>query len=112
MEPEDEKNVLKHLLNLEAEATALVDNAQAEAERRIAEAEKVCRARYDESYSAEVSGLEAIYNNEIDAVKEDYKKQLEGYCNSLKTMPVNKKEFSALAERLLLREDTGLPEEA
>ncbi|MDR0314143.1 MAG: hypothetical protein LBI14_11175 [Treponema sp.] len=111
MEPDDEKSVLKHLLNLEAEAAALVNEAQAETERRIAEGEKICRARHDESYSAEVASLEAAYNNEISAVKEDYKKQLEASRDSLKTMPVNQKQFSALAERLLLREDTSLPGE-
>jgi hypothetical protein len=111
MESGDDKNVLKHLLSLEAEATALVEGAQTEAERRVSEGEKICRARYDESYTAEVAGLEAIYNNEIAALKQDYKKQLEAYSASLKEMAVNKKAFSDLAEKLLLREGTGLPGE-
>jgi flagellar biosynthesis chaperone FliJ len=106
MELVDDENVLKHLLSLEAEAAALVDGAQAEAERRVLEGEKACRAGYDETYSAEAAVLQAAYDKEIASIKEDYEKQLEACRNRLKEMPVNRKQFSALAERLLLREDS------
>jgi vacuolar-type H+-ATPase subunit H len=43
MEFEDDKNVLQHLLDLEADAADLVENAKTEADRRLSEAEKVCR---------------------------------------------------------------------
>jgi hypothetical protein len=102
MESGEDENVLKHLLDLEAEATAMVDGAQAEAERRVLEGEKVCRARYDEAYSAEAASLQAAYDNQTASFKEDYKKQLETFRNGLNEMPVNKKQFSALAEHLLL----------
>jgi regulator of protease activity HflC (stomatin/prohibitin superfamily) len=111
MESGDDESVLKHLLDLEAEAAALVEGAQAEAERRVLEGEKVCRARYDETYSAEAAGLQAVYDNQISSFKEDYKKQLETFRNSLNEMPVNKKQFSALAERLFLGDGTSPPGE-
>jgi hypothetical protein len=99
--PPSDKEVLRHLLNLEAEAAALVDDAQAEADRRVGEGEKQSRSCYDETYAAEVAALEASYTGEIAAVKADYKKQLDTYRDSLKTIPVNRGAFSALAERQL-----------
>jgi F0F1-type ATP synthase membrane subunit b/b' len=45
MDLEEDKDVLQHLLHLEAEASALVDDAQAEADRRVSEGEKQNRAK-------------------------------------------------------------------
>ena len=99
MKPEDEKNTLQHLLYLEAEAAALVERATAEADRRLSEGEKLCRASYDEAYSTEMTNLEAVYIKEIAAIREDYKKLLEAYRISLASCPVDRAAFSALAER-------------
>ncbi|MDR2158685.1 MAG: hypothetical protein LBP23_01315 [Treponema sp.] len=99
-----DRNLLRHLLDLETQAAALVEDAQAEADRRVAESEKLSRARYDEAYAAEVAALEAAYTAEITAVKADYRRQLDAYREGLKAMPVDRGAFSALAERFLLRE--------
>jgi 4-alpha-glucanotransferase len=101
---ETDGNVLRHLLDLETKAAALVDDAQAEADRRVAEGEKLSRARYDEVYSAEVAALEAAYTAEIAAVKADYQQQLDAYREGLKAMPSDQAAFSALAEQFLIRE--------
>jgi vacuolar-type H+-ATPase subunit H len=103
MELEKDKDVLQHLLRLETEASALVDDAQAEADRRVSEGEKQNRANHDETYGAELARMEASYAGEIAAVREDYDKQLEAYRDSLKAMPADRAAFSALAGRLLLR---------
>jgi F0F1-type ATP synthase membrane subunit b/b' len=99
----DEQDVLQHLLDLENRAADLVNNAQAEADRRLAEGEKENRARYDEVYSAEVTELEASYNKNIAAVKADYSSQLEAYLEGIKSISLDKAAFSSLAEKLLFR---------
>ena len=104
MEPEDDKNVLKHLLFLETQASSLVEDAQAEADRRISEGENLCRSSYEEAYQAEVARLEAAYIKEIAAIREDYKKQLSAYKDTLLSCPVDRLAFSSLAEHLLFRE--------
>ena len=103
----DEHEVLQHLLNLESKAADLVDEAQAEADRRLSEGEKQNRACYDEAYSAEVEELEASYNKNIAAVKEDYRTQLDQYLESLKSITLDKASFSSLAEKLLFIGETG-----
>ena len=104
MEDDKDKYILQHLLQLEADAATLVEDAQAEADRRLSEGEKSCRASYDEVYSAEVARLEAVYVKEIAAIREDYKKQLEAYKESLCSSPMDSSAFSVLAERFLLGE--------
>ncbi|MDR2758005.1 MAG: hypothetical protein LBB78_01330 [Spirochaetaceae bacterium] len=97
----DEQDVLRHLLEVEAEASALVDNAQAEADRRITEGEKQNRLLYDEQYSRETARLEAQYGEKIVQVKEDYKKQLNSYRDSLDAIPVHTEAFIRLVESFL-----------
>jgi F0F1-type ATP synthase membrane subunit b/b' len=102
----DEQELLKHLFDLENRAAALVNDAQAEADRRLSEGEKENRAHYDEIYSVEVAELEASYIKNIAAVKEDYSAQLETYQESLKSISLDKDAFSSLAERLLFKANT------
>jgi len=98
----DDHEVLQHLLDLESQAAALVDDAQTEADRRVSEGENQNRIRYDEAISGEIKTLEESCVKEYSAVKEDYRKQLEAYRESLKEMSLNVTAFSSLAEKLLL----------
>jgi F0F1-type ATP synthase membrane subunit b/b' len=97
------ENVLGHLLKIEAEASALVDDAQAEADRRVAEAEKRSRSRYDEEYSRRAAGLEAAYSGEINQVKADYRNRIEEYRRSLEAISTDQDRFAALLDRFLAK---------
>jgi vacuolar-type H+-ATPase subunit H len=101
----DDHEVLQHLLNLESKAATLVNDAQVEADRRVTSGEQQNRAHYDEVYSAEVAELEASYSQNIARVKEDYRRQLDGYLEGLRSLPLDKAAFSSLAEKLLFNGD-------
>jgi regulator of protease activity HflC (stomatin/prohibitin superfamily) len=96
-----DRDVLRRLLKVESEAAALVDEAQAEADRRIAEGEKESRSRYEARYGREAERLDGDYAKTILAIKEQYQNQLDAYRESLNAMPVRKDVFFALAEGLL-----------
>ena len=98
----DNHDIIQHLLNLEAEAKTLVTGAQNEADGKISEGEKQNRALYNETFTREVKSLENSLTQNAAAVKEDYRKQLEAYRESLKTMNVNMEAFSRMAEKLLI----------
>jgi vacuolar-type H+-ATPase subunit H len=98
----DDHEILQNLLSLEKEASALASDALAEADRRVSEGEKQNRARYEEAYAREAESLEGCYVQNLAAVKEDYRQQLETYRESLKTQPVDIKAFSSLAEKFLI----------
>jgi regulator of protease activity HflC (stomatin/prohibitin superfamily) len=99
-----ERGILRHLLGVESEAAVLVDDAQAEADRRVAEGEKESRSRYDEGHSREAERLDGDYAKAVLEIKEDYRKQLEAYREGLADTPVRQDAFSALIERLLFEE--------
>lgn len=98
----DDHEVLQHLLSIENEAAVLVSDAQTEADRRITEGEKQNRARYEEIYSSEIKILEASFAGNVSAIKDSYRKELEVYHESLKTMPINTDVFFPLAGSLLI----------
>jgi vacuolar-type H+-ATPase subunit H len=99
-----EADVLRHLLEVEADAEALVDSAQEEADRRLAEGERLNREHYDQRYAKEVAELDADYQKQLDAVKADYQKQLDAYRVELDAMPVDNNRFMELASHLLLKD--------
>lgn len=96
--------LLDHLLKIEAEAAALVDEAQAEVDHRAGEAERHNRARYEERYSQESAALEAAYRREIEGVKGYYKEELEAYRESLNRIKMDKERFSALMTAFLAKD--------
>jgi vacuolar-type H+-ATPase subunit H len=96
----DERDVLQHLLEVESNASTLVDDAQAEADRRIAEAEKRNRLRYEEQYNEAAAELNREYALKTAETREDYTRQLEAYRKSLDTMRVNRDDFYRLIEQI------------
>jgi len=101
----EDKDILQHLLEIEGSAAALVDDAQAEADRRIKEAEEQNRLAYDGEYQKLIAELETEYKKELDAARAEYDKSLDEYRQSLDTMPRDNNAFSALAYSLLLGEE-------
>jgi hypothetical protein len=97
--------LLEHLLKIEAEAASLVDEAQAEVDRRAGEAERQNRARYEEQYGRETAALEEAYHREIEGVKAYYKEELDAYRQSLDRIKMDKGRFSALMTAFLTRDD-------
>jgi vacuolar-type H+-ATPase subunit H len=100
----DDQDVLRHLLEIEAQASALVDDAQAEADRRIKECEEQNRARYEESYKKVIEELEIDYKTKTAEVKSAYQKELDGYRASLESIKVDEAAFNSLAANFLLGE--------
>ncbi|MDR2607330.1 MAG: hypothetical protein LBC57_02970 [Treponema sp.] len=89
------------MLKIEAEASALVDDAQAEADRRVSEGEKQNRILYDERYASSSAEAEVSYTEAIERVREDYRSRLEDYRKSLEAMPLDETNFSNLMEKYI-----------
>ncbi|MDR1411719.1 MAG: hypothetical protein LBI91_05915 [Spirochaetaceae bacterium] len=96
-----DQDVLRHLLDVEAEAQSLVDDAQAEADRRIAEMEKQNRARYEEQYTREAALLDSRYEAGLKAIREEYGKQLDEYRLGLGRREPDYAEFCRLLDGFL-----------
>jgi F0F1-type ATP synthase membrane subunit b/b' len=97
----DNDELLGHLLKIEAEAIALVNDAQAEADRRVLEAEKQNHAAYDERYARENEKLENEFHQLQDNVRGQYQAELEAYRQKLSSITVNTDRFADLLDTLI-----------
>jgi vacuolar-type H+-ATPase subunit H len=97
----NDNTALEHLLHIEAEAAALVNEAQAEADRRLACGEQRNRAAYEERYSAEAEKLETEYRREKEQIQARFRQELESYRQELSHLEVNMERFSACLDGLL-----------
>jgi len=100
----DNDEVLGHLLKIESEAAALVNDAQAEADRRVLEAEKQNHAAYEERYRNEGERLENEFQASKEKIRRQYQTELESYSNKITSLHVDVNRFSALLDRLVTEE--------
>jgi len=92
----ENESTLDHLLQIEAKAAALVNDAQAEADRRIRESEEKNRASYEERYRLEVQKQEASLKNEIEKTRNEYQKELDEYRSEISGIDNNVERFCAV----------------
>ena len=97
----DNNEVLGHLLEIESEAAVLVDEAQAEADRRVTEAEKQNRISYDERFREESEKLEKEFLQSKELARQRYQEELEAYKKEISSISVNTERFSALLDSLV-----------
>ena len=92
----DNDKALEHLLKIEAKAAALVNDAQAEADRRIAENEKKNREIFEQRFSVESQAKETALRKEKDRLKKQYQKELDDYRQEISGIKTDVQRFSTL----------------
>jgi vacuolar-type H+-ATPase subunit H len=97
----DNNEILGHLLKIESEAAALVNDAQAEADKRTLDAERSNHAAYEERYRKENERLENELNIKKEEALRQYQAELESYTTEIASVPVDNRRFSALLDRLV-----------
>ena len=94
-------NTLDHLLEVEAEAAALVSDAQQEADRRLRENDEKNRAALDEKIRKEIHNKQLFLNEEIKKIKIKYNKALDDYRGEISKINSDAQGFSALLNKFL-----------
>ncbi|MCL2804507.1 MAG: hypothetical protein FWD26_01025 [Treponema sp.] len=94
-------NVLDHLLKIEAEASAMVFEAQAEADRRISENEEKNRLCYEERLKLEIQKQESLLETEKKRINDQYQKALDDYREEISRVNINEQRFSVLLNEYL-----------
>lgn len=97
---EDQK-ILQHLLKVEEKASGLVNDAQAEADRRIARGDAAFRAAYEERIAKESEALEKLYKKETEEARLEYEKQVQSCREEFGSLAVNGGEFAGFLESCL-----------
>jgi len=96
------QGMLEHLLEVEQRACALVDDAEAEADRRIHENEERNRVSYEQRFKEEIQKQEESLLNAKESIRVKYKKELNDYKEEIESINVDELRFSALLNELLL----------
>lgn len=101
---ENEANVISHLLNVEAQASDLVKEAQDEANKRLSSVHAKADAEFKGKFDKIVSELEKSYNDRISAIDEKHKEALEEYKSSVENAEQNKDNFNAFLKKVLIEQ--------
>ena len=100
----ENENTLDHLMKIEAQAAVLVDDAQAEAERRIHENEEKNRALFEERIKAETEKRETLLKKETEETRIQYQQTIEIYKKEISGVSVDEKHFISLLNEFLAAE--------
>jgi len=98
--PNDQSvSVLDILLKVEAEAAALVNDAQIEADRRIHDNEEKNRVFFDEQIKKEIQKQEVILNSEKEKINSAYENALKNYRDEIKNINADEDRFCVLLNK-------------
>ena len=97
-------NTLDYLLEIEAQAAAMIKDAQVEADMRIHENEEKNNRTFDDRYKIEAHESESLLKKEIDRLKEQYHQKLEDYRKEISGINVDTENFSFLFNDYLTKE--------
>jgi len=92
--------VLDHLLTIEAEAAALVKDAQTEADKKITEAEKQNRAAFELRYQEKAAEQEGEFQRELQKARERCQTELSDYGKKMESVTPDITHFTAVLESL------------
>ncbi|MCX7023112.1 MAG: V-type ATP synthase subunit H [Spirochaetes bacterium] len=95
------REILDRLVDVERRAEILVDEARAEADRRIGEARDIADARYKSAYENEAKRLEAGRKAALASIDEGTRAEIDGYRETLESVPFDETAFKAACEAWL-----------
>ena len=104
----DTNDVLAHLLNIESEAARITDEAQAEADRRVADAEKRNRAVFDERYRTENEKLKNEVVQSTKLAHQRYLTELDAYKQDIASFDTDVDGFAAMLDKLVFRSEAAI----
>jgi len=92
---------LDHLLEIEAQASAMVKGAQEEADKRVHENEEKKRIEFDEFYKARIKKSHEESKKAVEDLKNKYQISLDEYRVQISQMKADTRKFSVLLEEYL-----------
>lgn len=96
-----ELEIINHLLEVEKNASVLIDDAKIEADKRTSEA----KAKYNQEYKAKFEVLAAEkdknYHDKIQELTAAHAAEMEEYKKSVESRPQDTEGFKKLLEKLL-----------
>ncbi len=96
-----EIDAINHLLEVEKNASALINDAAQEVDHRLSEARVKYNSEYKARYDQIAASLEAEYQTNHNSIAEKYQKEIDSYKESLAAKAQNYEAFSSLLDKLI-----------
>ena len=96
-----EIDAINHLLEVEKNASALINDAAQEVDHRLSEARVKYNSEYKARYDQIAASLEAEYQTNHNSIAEKYQKEIDSYKESLEAKAQNYEAFSSLLDKLI-----------
>ncbi len=94
-------DMIKHLLEVESEASVMVTEAQKISDEKIAAAKAEAETIFKNRYSGSVKVIETKESSELNSITESHNKQFDDYKQNLLKSELDKKSFNSLLDKLL-----------
>lgn len=95
-----EIDVLNHLLEVEKDASLLIDQAVEDSTKKVSAAKAKANAQLQEKVAQIQKQMEADFQSNVESVQKSHDSLLEDYKNQLATKSQNKKQFNSLLKDL------------
>ena len=96
-----EIDAINHLLEVEKNASALINDAAQEVDCRLSEARVKYNSEYKARYDQIAASLEAEYQTNHNSIAEKYQKEIDSYKESLEAKAQDYEAFSSLLDKLI-----------
>ena len=98
---QEEINVINHLLAVEKESAALIDNAVKEADRRTTEAHNQANSQFKQKYDEIAASLQKEFEQTIENKKSEHSKQMNQFEAQLQSRERNYEAFNKALNGIL-----------
>lgn len=100
---ENEVDVMEHLLDVETRASAIVEDAQTESQKKIASA----KSKADDDFNSKCSGiekdLESDCNNKIKSADEEHSTLIQNFQNQITKSEKDTLSFNSFMDKVLFK---------
>lgn len=100
---ENEVDVIKHLLKVEAQATELVNNAQTESSSKISQAKSKADEIFKSRFSEIVKDLDSDCQNKIKTFDEEHSASIQNFKNQITQSEKDSLSFNSFLDKALFK---------
>lgn len=101
-EKNEELELINHLLEVEKNASVLIEDAMKEADAKKVQATAIFNNEFKEKYESAMAVKKAAFESKIEEIKINHEKEIQDYKKQIEEKPVNKTAFNEVLEKLLL----------
>ena len=98
---ESETNVISHLLEIEDEATSIIDAAQIESNERVLSSKAIADELFHSKYAEIVQKFEGEYTETINNYSKSHDEEFESYKNYILQSKKDVESFNAFMNKVL-----------